>query len=211
LSVAAPAGKMRAEGTAMATVRRRSGVRARRFTKAEYYRLGELGFFRGQRVELIEGRLMVHSPQNAPHSSAVYRAMMALMQAFGPSYIVRSQFPLDLGQTTEPEPDVAVVVGPLSRYDQAHPTTAELIVEVSDTTLSYDRNRKGSLYARAGVRDYWIVNLSKQQVEVYRAPIADAAAHFGHRYSSRTDLMPPATVSPLALPGAAVAVGELLG
>jgi Uma2 family endonuclease len=194
----------------MSTIQRRAGVRPRRFSKAEYYRLGELGFFRGQKVELIDGRLMVHSPQNAPHSTAVYQVQVALQQAFGPSYLVRCQFPIDLGQTTEPEPDVAVVVGPASRYAQAHPTTAELIVEVSETTLTYDRGRKGSLYARAGVADYWVVNLVQRQVEVYRAPIADANEPFGHRYSSRTDAQVGGTVSPLAAPAAALAVADLM-
>ncbi|MFO0928031.1 MAG: Uma2 family endonuclease [Gemmataceae bacterium] len=161
----------------MSTVRRtRGGIRPRRFSKAEYYRLGELGFFRGQRVELIEGRLMVSSPQNPAHGSAVCRVGYALQQAFGTGYLVRTQLPLDLGQATEPEPDVAVVVGPFSLYDQAHPTAAMLVVEVSDATLNYDRRQKGSLYARGGVTDYWIVNLPDRRLEVYRQPIADRRA-----------------------------------
>jgi len=94
----------------MSTIRRpRGGVRPRRFTKAEYYRLGELGFFIGQRVELIEGRLMVASPQNAAHWTAVEAVREQLTLVFGTGYSVRMQGPLDLGQTTEPEPDVAVV------------------------------------------------------------------------------------------------------
>ena len=194
----------------MSTVRKRQGVRARRWSKAEYYRLGELGFFQGQRVELIEGRLMVHSPQNSLHADTVDDVDDVLSAVFRPGYRVRCQLPIDLGQTTEPEPDVAVVAGRREAYLQAHPTTALLIVEVSDTALSYDRRRKGSLYARAGIQDYWIVNLVNRQLEVYRAPIPDALRVYGHRYSSRTDLLPPATVSPLALPGASVPVADLL-
>jgi Uma2 family endonuclease len=194
----------------MSTVRQQRGVRPRRFSKAEYYRLGQLGFFRGQRVELIEGQVMVQSPQNAPHSGTVYLVAEVLRNLFGPGSCVRCQMPLDLGQTTEPEPDLAVVAGPAQQYLVAHPTTALLLVEVSDTTVSYDRHRKGSLYARAGVADYWVVNLRARQVEVYRAPIPDALRRYGHRYSSRTDLVPPATVSPLAWPGAAAPVADLL-
>lgn len=195
----------------MSTIRRpRGGVRPRRFTKAEYYRLGELGFFTGQRVELIEGRLMVASPQNAIHSSTVCRVSYALQPAFGPDRLVRCQLPIDLGQTTEPEPDVAVVVGPFSLYDHAHPTTALLIVEVSETTLAYDRGRKASLYARAGVADYWIVNLPQRQVEVYRDPVADPGEPFGHRYASRRDVPPGGTLTPLAAPAATIAVSDLL-
>ena len=194
----------------MSTVQKAAGVRQRRFTKAEYYRMGELGFFHGQKVELIEGRLMVFSPQNPPHSTGVFNVLMELLRVFQAGYIVRPQFPLDLGQTTEPEPDVAVVVGTSKQYALAHPTTAELIVEVSDTTLSYDRNRKGSLYARAGVADYWVLNLVSRQVEVYRTPIPDSAEVYGYRYSSRTDVPVGGTVSPLAAPTAVLAVADLL-
>jgi Uma2 family endonuclease len=194
----------------MSIAKRRAGVRARRFTKAEYYRMGEQGFFLGQRVELIEGRLMVHSPQNAPHATGVYLALTCLQQVFGAGYLVRSQFPLDLGQTTEPEPDTAVVSGQARDFAQAHPTSAVLIVEVSDTTLSYDRRRKGSLYARAGILDYWIVNIADRQVEVYRDPMPDAKELYGHRYASRTDVQVGGSVSPLAAPTGSVAVADLM-
>ena len=197
-------------GPAMSTVQRRPGVRTRRWTKEEYYRLGELGFFQGQRVELIEGRLMVHSPQKSLHAEVVDAVDDVFRRLFGPGYLVRCQLPLDLGQNLEPEPDVAVVVGGRGQYRNAHPTSAVLIVEVSDTTLSYDRQRKGGLYARSGVADYWIVNLVDQQVEVYQNPQPNAAAPHGFHYASRTDLRPPATVIPLALPQAVVAVADLL-
>src|SRR5690349_19571305 len=126
-----------------------SGVRPRRWNKEEYYRLGELGFFNGQRVELIEGRLMVHSPQKPLHAAVVAQVDDLARPLFGSGYVVRCQLPLDLGQVLEPEPDVAVVVGTHWQYLTAHPTSALLIVEVSDTTLAYDRDEKGSLYARA--------------------------------------------------------------
>ncbi len=189
--------------------RRHSGVRQRRFSKAEYYQLGELGLFNGQRVELIEGRLMVHSPQNALHASAIYETMIALQQAFGPAYLVRCQLSLDLGPTSEPEPDLAVVGGPASLYRQAHPTTAVLVVEVSDTSLTHDR-RKGGLYARAGIAEYWIVNLVHRQIEMYRLPIADVNEPFGHIYASRSDSQVGGTVSPLALPSASLAVAQMI-
>src|SRR5262249_8310567 len=147
------------EGGTMSTVgRRRAGVSPRRWSKAEYYRLGELGFFQGQRVELIEGRIMVLSPQNPPHAGTLDAVAEVLRGLFGPGYRVRVQMPMDLGQTTEPEPDVAVVAGTVQQFLTAHPTSAALIVEVSDTKVSYDRKRKGSLYARAGIADYWIRN-----------------------------------------------------
>jgi Uma2 family endonuclease len=194
----------------MSTLRKRSGVRPRRWTKEEYYRLGELGFFHGQRVELIEGIIMVLSPQGPTHWSATERVRARLERAFGPGFLVRLQGPIDLGAPSEPEPDIAVVVGSVEDYTDAHPTTALLIVEVSDSSLSYDRNRKASLYARAGIRDYWIVNLVDRQLEVYRDPVPDPAHHYGHRYGSRTDLVPPATIAPLALPSQALPVADLI-
>src|SRR5205807_2759297 len=113
-------------------------------------------------------------------------------------------------QTTEPEPDVSVVSGSSADYVQAHPTTAVLIVEVSDSTLRYDRGRKASLYARAGIADYWIVNLVDRRIEVYRDPVPDPTQHYGYRYSSQSVIVPPGTVTPLALPQAAIPAADLL-
>ena len=188
----------------------RAGTRSRRWTKEEYYRLGELGFFHGQRVELIEGRLMVQSPQNALHSGVVRRINRLLLPLLPDGYLLGPQLPLDIGQTTEPEPDFAVVQGTEQQYIVTHPTSALLVIEVADSSLSYDRRRKGSLYARAGIQDYWIVNLVDNRLEVYRDPIPDSSAHYGHRYASRVDLVPPDTISPLALPGIVIAVARLL-
>jgi Uma2 family endonuclease len=196
----------------MATVGKHpSGVRSRRWTKPEYYRLAELGFFQGQRVELIEGKIVVLSPQGPSHYFVVDRAHRLLSGLLSGNCWVRMQAPVDFGQTTEPEPDVSVVPGVPEDYRNFHPTTGLLIVEVSDSSLSYDRGRKGSLYARAGVTDYWIVNLVNQQVEVYRDPIPDASQPYGYRYASRHDLQPGGNVDPLSFPGLQVAVNDLLG
>jgi Uma2 family endonuclease len=197
------------EGLLMATVQKRAGVQRRRWTKEEYYRLGALGFFRGQRVELIEGELMVQSPQGPLHANEVDRVFRRLDRVFGAGYWVRAQVPVDLGQTTEPEPDVSVVTGSSADYVQAHPTTAVLIVEVSDSTLSYDRGRKASLYARAGIADYWIVNLANRQIEVYRDSVPDPTQHYGYRYSSQSVVVPPGTVTPLALPAVTIPAADL--
>jgi Uma2 family endonuclease len=196
----------------MATVgKHASGVRSRRWTKQEYYRLGELGFFRGERVELIEGRIVVLSPQGPSHYFAVDRVHRLFSVLLGGTAWARMQAPVDFGQSTEPEPDVSIVPSVAEDYRTAHPTSGLLIVEVSDSTLSYDRRRQGSLYARAGVADYWIVNLVNQQLEVYRNPIPDATRPDGHRYASRQDLQPGAHVAPLNFPGVPIAVNDLLG
>jgi Uma2 family endonuclease len=182
--------------------------RPRRWTREEYYRMGDLGWFHGQRVELIEGEIMVLSPQNWPHTSTVARVGEVLQRLLGSNFWVRMQFPLNLS-TSEPEPDVSVVAGKLEDYSD-HPTTAVLVVEVSDSTLAYDRTRKASLYARAGIADYWIVNLVNNQVEVYRDPRPDPSQPYGHGYASVSTLVPPTTVNLLAAPQVSLAVADLL-
>ncbi len=182
----------------------------RRWTRAEYYQMAELGMFHGQRVELIEGEIMVLSPQKAEHWTTTDRLSELLRNAFGSGFQVRMQGPIDFGPISEPEPDVAVVAGTRAQYATKHPTTAVLIVEVSESSLDYDRTRKASLYARAGIADYWIVNLVDRQLEVRRDPRPDPSQPYGHGYASVTTLVPPAVVSPLAAPQVSLAVAELL-
>ena len=95
-------------------------------------------------------------------------------------------------------------------YAAEHPARPVLVVEVSLSRLTFDRVHKGSLYARAGLADYWIVNLPDRRLEVYRGPVPDGAALFGWRYGSAQALGPNERISPLALPGAAVTVADLL-
>ena len=123
---------------------------------------------------------------------------------------MRVQGPLDLGEISEPEPDVAVIAGNVRDYTDAHPTTAALIVEVADTSLAYDRTTKASLYAKAGIADYWIVNLIERQLEVHRYPTSDAARLYGFGYAEITVLTAAESVVPLAMPQASIAVADLL-
>ncbi len=180
----------------------------RRWTRAEFYRLAELGMFQGQRAELIEGDIMVLSPQNWPHASTVDRAAEVLRRAWSACW-VRAKLPLNLGRFSDPEPDVSVVPGRREDYTD-HPTTALLIVEVSDTTLTFDRTRKASLYATAGLADYWVINLVDNQVEVYRQPCPDLAQDYGHGYQSKTVHSSADRISPLAAPTVTVACADLL-
>jgi Uma2 family endonuclease len=183
--------------------------RPRVWTRAEYYRLADLGFFRGQRAERIGGVIMVQSPQNWPHARTTDRAAEVLRGAFGPGFWTRMQLPLSLGQSSDPEPDVSVVAGRREDYSD-HPPTAALVVEVSDTTLWFDRNEKASLYAAAGVADYWIIDLGHGRLEVRRDPRPDPAQPHGAAYATLTTHAPGETVTPLAAPQARVAVADLL-
>ena len=153
---------------------------------------------------------MVHSPQKSLYAGVVELLTEVLQPLLPPGHGLRVQLPIDLGQTTEPEPDFVVVQGTARQRMATHPTSAILIIEVADSSLNYDRRRKGSLYARAGIADYWLLNLVDNCLEVYRDPIPDATQHYGHRYATRFDLVPPATVSPLAFPGVVLPVASLL-
>jgi Uma2 family endonuclease len=186
-------------------------TKTRRWTRIEYERLVDLGIFQpGEPVELIGGELMVAEPQGAAHYTATWKAAKALEAAFGPGWMVRTQGPIGLDDESEPEPDVAVVPGGPDDYRRAHPSRPVLTVEVAESSLSSDRERKGSVYARAGLVDYWIVNLVDSVLEVYRDPTADPSAPFGWRYARREVLDRSASVRPLAAPGASIRVEQLL-
>src|SRR5207249_1006092 len=122
--------------------------------------LVEHGMFRpDERLELLDGLLVVREPQGSRHAAAVAATRQVLATAFGPGYHVRDQAPVALDDASEPEPDLAVVRGGPWDYQHGHPSAPLLIVEVAEWTLARDRRRKGALYARAGIADYWIVNL----------------------------------------------------
>jgi hypothetical protein len=145
------------------------GPRRRLWTRKEYYRLFELGLFDEQRVELIGGVVILRPQQSNRYAVSMTLTAEALRGAFGPGYWVRVLGSLDLSRWSVPDPELAVVEGaPRSHVnDLGNPTSALLIVEVSETTLRFDRGRKGSLYARSGIADYWILNLVDRQLEVY--------------------------------------------
>jgi Uma2 family endonuclease len=171
----------------------------------------EVGVFPpGERVELIDGEVLQETPQGSLHATALLLAEEALRRAFGGSSHVRVQMPLAVDPSSEPEPDVSVVPGSLRDYRDAHPTSALLVVEVADTTLPHDREQKGSLYARAGIAEYWIVNLLDRRVEVYRDPTSMPEARYGWSYRSVRHAAPDDHLSPLAAPLAHVAVADLL-
>ena len=186
-------------------------TRTRRWSRAEYERLVDLGVFQpGEPIELIGGELMVAEPQGAAHYTAIQKTARALEAAFGSGWTVRTQGPVGLDEESEPEPDVAVVPGSVDDYRSAHPSRPVLTVEVVESSLGADRERKGSLYARAGLHDYWVLNLVDRVLEVYRAPAPDPAAPFGWRYARAEVLDASARVTPLAAPSSSIPVANLL-
>jgi Uma2 family endonuclease len=186
-------------------------TRTRRFSRVEYERLIDLGVFRpGEAIELIGGELIVAEPQGAAHYTAIVKTARTLEAAFGPGWHARMQGPVGLDADSEPEPDVAVVAGGPDDYGRAHPSRPALTVEVADSSLAADRQHKGSLYARAGLADYWVLNLPGRVLEVYRDPTPDSAAPFGWRYARVEVFDASAHVAPLAAPGSRVLVSRLL-
>ncbi|HUG36038.1 MAG TPA: Uma2 family endonuclease [Candidatus Limnocylindrales bacterium] len=182
----------------------------KRWQRAEYDRLVDLGVFHGEPIELIGGQLMVAEPQGAYHSSAITAIDYALRAVLPVGFIVRLQAPVALDDESEPEPDLVVVPGRPRDYRHEHPARPVLAIEVAESSLAFDRRRKGSLYARAGLEDYWIVNLVDRVLEVYREPEPHPATAFGWRYRLVTRLAAPAEVTPLAFPSSPIAIADLL-
>ncbi|HEY7312325.1 MAG TPA: Uma2 family endonuclease [Gemmataceae bacterium] len=182
-----------------------------RWGREDYYRLCHEEWFLERRVQLIGGEIVEFGPSHNWHDAALTLTQDQLRAAFGTGYWVRIRGSLDVSDCSVPDPDLAVIAGSPRQYRKhGNPETALLVVEVSEATLWFDRDRKSSLYASANVADYWIVNLVQRQLEVYRDPVADSTQLFGFRYNSRTILDPPDTVSPLAVSQASITVADLL-
>lgn len=162
--------------------------RVYRFTKEQFYRFVENNEFGDERVELINGELVPMVTMSYRHGCGVEKARSLLSLALGENFWVRMQLPLDLSPLSVPFPDLAVVPGQLDAIsnEEKNPSSALLVVEVSETTLGTDRVRKASLYAASGIRDYWILNYVHRVLEVYRDPVEDPAEEFGWRYASTT-------------------------
>ena len=181
-----------------------------RWTYEQYQKLTELGWFNERRVELIGGEIIEMAAMHEPHWVAGGLTETRLRTVFDVQYIIVVQKPLHLPAESAPEPDVAVVRGNWRDFNRGLPTTAVLVVEISDATLHYDRTTKASLYAAAGIEDYWIVNLKARQLEVHRTPIEHAKAKFGWIYEHKTEFKATDSVSPLAAPQAEIKVADLL-
>lgn len=153
----------------------REEVSRRRFTAHEYHRMGEAGIFReGERVELIEGEIVEMNPIGARHVRCVNELTWSLARRAGDEEVrISVQNPVRLDGGLEPQPDLAVIRA--RDYGGALPGPGDvlLLVEVSDTTLSYDRNTKLPLYARAGIEESWIVDLAGGAIERHNEPAED--------------------------------------
>jgi Uma2 family endonuclease len=177
-----------------------------RYTKEQYFRLVTTGVLRPEdRVELLEGVVVAMAPQSPRHATAVRQISEALGKAVAGQAIVSTQLPLIAGKRSVPQPDVAVLPGSHADYLAEHPHEALLVVEVAESSLAQDRITKTAMYARAGVPEYWIVNLRDDCVEVRREPEPDARRYGSVRIARRGE-----RIELVGLPGVSVAVDDLL-
>ncbi len=144
--------------------------RVRPLRRAEYEKLVELGAFEDEKIELLYGALVEMSPTGLPHTSTSQRLTVLLVRKLSDRAAVRVQLAFAALDHSEPEPDFAVV--PPGEYTTEHPSTAWLIIEISESSLRKDRGVKRRLYAECGVPEYWIVNLVDRVIEVHRDPAA---------------------------------------
>jgi Uma2 family endonuclease len=174
-------------------------------TLDEYHRLGEVGILGDEaRVELLDGQLVDMSPIGPRHALAVDALNELLLMAVAGLAGVRVRNPIELDGKTEPHPDIALVRRPWRGHPNAHPRPGDifLLIEVADTSLETDRGAKLELYARAGIQEFWIVDLTTDGVLVYRNPSGD-------RYESVTRVEPSGVVDVEGLPGVAIPVASL--
>ena len=180
--------------------------KVRKFTVAEYYRMAEVGILSPEeRVQLIEGEIIVMPPPSPPHSGTIIRSNRLLWSLAADQFLVCIQNPLHLDDVSEPEPDVMLVRPRADCYETIHPTPADtfLVLEVSDSTLDYDRNRKAQVYGRAGVAQTLVLNLPEDCIENFTEPGPQGyGRHTIHRRGDKIQL--------IALPDLELAVEDLL-
>ena len=183
----------------------------RRWTRAEYDRLIEIGFLPpGERLELLDGQLAVREPQSERHASAIRRVVRALQAVLGDEWQIDSQLPIALDDMSEPEPDVSIVPRAEDDYVAAHPMRPHLVIEVADSSYRIDHGYKSALYARAGIREYWLVDLVCERLEIHRDPGHAPESALGARYGSVTLAERSAAVTPLFAPAVRLQVSDFL-
>lgn len=179
-----------------------------KWTRARYDECVAKGILTTEdKVELLDGEILEMSPQQTLHAVAVTLTQDKLNASFGAWHVIRVQLPFVLDDGSEPEPDIAVVVGGPRDYLVAHPSKAELIVEVAESSLTLDCGRKLAAYARNGVPEYWIVNLLDRQIEICRKPESTAD---GADYTEKQTIRSGESIAPLAQPDQTIAADDLL-
>ena len=178
----------------------------KRWTRAECEALESTGLWERERLELIEGDLISRMGKKRPHVTTMILVMKWLVDVFGALYVT-PEAPIDVAPednpTNEPEPDLAVLVQPCSAYETSNPQPSDvrLVVEISDTTLAFDKKIKARLYARAGIVDYWVVDVTGRRIVVHRDPQGGA-------YADVTSYGPGEAIEPLSAAGRSFKVDD---
>ena len=177
-----------------------------RWSVEQYHRFAELDVFDDERVELLDGEIWRLGRQSPSHAATVSRTSKVLRSIFGSDCVFSPKMPVTLSDASEPEPDFSVAVGAANDYCNHHPGPSEilLVVEVADAELDKDRIIKRAIYLRAGIADYWLVNLLDRQLEVYRQPSPAGI------YADFRVYQPSESVAPLGAADKLVAVADLL-
>ncbi len=184
----------------------RADVEKRRFTADEYYAMARAGVFTdSDRVELIEGEIQTMTPIGPLHAVAVDRAAYALMRGVQQGAVVRVQGPIRLNALNEPQPDIALLSPPADFYRNAHPRPEDvlLVVEIAESSLRYDREVKATLYARHGIVEYWLVDLTSGTITSYTS-----ASIEGYRQTVKRAC--GESLAPTSLPCCSICVDDLL-
>jgi Uma2 family endonuclease len=179
----------------------------KRFTVKEFHRMVETGILEeGSPYELLNGEIIHMATIGSKHAAKVNRISAHLNKILEQVHIVAVQNPIELGAFSQPEPDIAILRWQDDFYESGHPTAQDiyLLIEVSDTTLDYDRTTKLPIYAEAGIAEYWIVNLPDNQIEVYRNPS-------GNAYQSIQTFTKDQNLTIELLPEITIAVNDILG
>jgi Uma2 family endonuclease len=159
---------------------------------------------------LIEGVIFTRAMPDPPHNTSLFLTQDLLRAIFTTGYHVRSQVAFDVGTNNDPGPDLAVVPGSIRDYATRQATSAVLIVEVSDTTLFMDTTTNAELYATAGVKDYWVIDVENRVLLVFRDPVPLPTGLGATAYRTHFTLNPTDTISPLAAPNSSITVADML-
>lgn len=173
----------------------------------QFRQMHDLLFFEDRRVELIEGEIIEMAAMNGPHWAAVAQANKILSRLFG-DYVVAPQLPLKLSEVSAPVPDFSIVSGAPGDFVKEIATGALLCLEISDSTLRYDRTQKAVLYAKAGIPEYWILDLKQRRLEVFLEPVGDAES--GGVYTQTHIFSETGEVAPHFAPDIKIKVADLL-
>ncbi len=175
-----------------------------RWTTADYHRMIANGLLVNRQVELIDGQIVDMAPELPVHRATYRRGVKYLEALLGDRAVIFSAAPIMLPTDGEPQPDITVAVPPESRYDDRHPGPEDIhwLIEVSNSTLTYDLREKANAYARDNIRDYWVIDVSRSQLWVHREPK-------NSQYRS-IQKMSAGTLIPLAMPDVTVEIAKLL-